>query len=544
MFCKERGGYKVMAEVNMKEEPKDIAIVVLGVEEIANIRQKYDSIPKRDYEDVQKMIAEDFRIYRQGKGKKFVRFIAPRDEIKGFNSVLKKIRRKREEYALKMMASALEVTTDCLLGTKKSKDVEDYLKDYLKDPRVEAVLKELMNLKSVYNFENIEDLIGVKIICPYPSDTAEVISWINDYRGFCVVTPDKEARVETLRGYRGYHYTIKLGGERIFTHSRLTSIGCEVQIKTVNEEAWDAKTHELSYKKEWAIKKELAKHMKLFSDALQVVDEESEILKIQMEEEEEEEEKRRQTAATVYLKTPTVIEYLEKLGYNQQNIQDKKKLIDIANKMDEIVRAQGVNIELCKLAALLALVHNDESMEIRALGYSTTLTNINTSNARAYNVKGSICWALNKLFEAITNTEKAIELAEEQKKAAEALSAEDQKKEVEEVLSAAKINYAYWVGYAYWVDENLKEEARKRRDKALQYLDEFPPDAATQDTKGFLKIVFGETFKEVEEGRKLIREAMFEQATKDQNELACAFYLQHENLALKKLITILNKRKP
>ena len=47
---------------------------------------------------------------------------------------------------LERIAGALGVTTDYLLGAKESKDLEDYIKDYLKDPQVEAILKELQKL--------------------------------------------------------------------------------------------------------------------------------------------------------------------------------------------------------------------------------------------------------------------------------------------------------------------------------------------------------------------------------------------------------------
>lgn len=107
---------------------------------------------------------------------------------------------------------------------------------------------------------------------------------------------------------------------------------------------------------------------------------------------------------------------------------------------------------------------------------------------------------MNKLSESIINAEKAIKLAENHL---------TKNKEVEEALSKAKSNYAYWVGYAYWVeeDEALKEETKRCLEGALKYLDEITPKAPDKDTIGFLKIVFGEDFEEVEEGRKLIREA-------------------------------------
>ncbi len=62
--------------------------------------------------------------------------------------------------------------------------------------------------------------------------------------------PKEKARQERQGGYRGYHFTAypapgSTGG--------WTPLYCEIQIKTIIEEAWDAKTHELVYKRKRAI---------------------------------------------------------------------------------------------------------------------------------------------------------------------------------------------------------------------------------------------------------------------------------------------------
>ncbi len=554
----------------------------LTVEEVAAIKEKYDQILREDYHAVQKAVEDDFQDHRKRKGKKHIRFVIPRDGIKSFDSILKKIKRKREEG------------------------------------------------NPAYNFEDIEDLIGVKLICPYPSDTAEVIKWMKQNPSFRVaphvvftcralgtecsylkrgqtfeevfrdaiehtkhlhsihsIPSDKvkeavkdEARVDHPRGYKGYHYTITVAGDYVRKFPTWEDKKCEVQIKSILEEAWDAKTHEVSYKKEETIKKELIDHVRLLSNALQVVDQESEVLKLQIEEEGERDKIRRRAAAIVYLKRRPVLKLAEELGYTEADLEQKERLLDIATRVDQRARERGVNVELCKLAALLAVMHDDEGMEVRALSYTARVIKEDPASPRNHNGRGTIYWALGRLPEALKFTEEAIKLAEEGKAAGP--------------LLAAKSNFAYYVGYMSWMDEDFKKKARENGylEKALEYLREISKEAHNEDTEGFLKIAFGESFDEVEQGRKLIKGAhekagwvlmcrdmgtgcdhvvrgqtieeviqkAREHATKvhppeqlsldavkpliqNEKEIAETFYFLHENVALKKLLAILNKQR-
>jgi len=555
----------------------------LTVEEVAAIKERYDNILRQDYDHVQAAVENDFQAYRKGKGKKHIRFVIQRDGIKSLDSVLKKIRRKREQ------------------GNPS------------------------------YGFDEIEDLIGVKVICPYPSDIAEVTRWMKQNPSFRVaphivfncadllphcsyvkrgqvfeevirdaiqhvqdahsdhsIPKEKigeavkdEARVEHSRGYKGYHYSITLGGDYMAKFPSWEDKRCEVQIKSILEEAWDAKTHEVSYKREETIKKELVDHVALLSDSLRVVDQESEVLKVQIEEEAERDEIRRRAAAIVYLKRRAVLKLAEELGYGGADLERKEKLVEVATKMDQHAREKGVSLELCKLAGLLAVMHGDEGMEVRALSYTRKIIGQEAGSPRNHNVGGTIYWALGRSREALNCTETALKLAEE----SNALGP----------LRGAKSNLAYYIAYMSWVDEEFKKNARESGylQKALQYMNEISKEAPNEDTEGFLKIVFGESFDEVEEGRILIKGArdkagwvlmcrdletgcnhimrgqtsdeVMEKArehakevhsTKEfsddelkrmiQNEkdVAETFYFLHENVALKKLLAILNKQKP
>lgn len=95
---------------------------------------------------------------------------------------------------------------------------------------------------SNYTITDLDDIIGVRAICGYPSD----IKLIQRY----VAQLDKEGEIRLIgafekklnpSGYRSIHAVLSIPGS-------LSHIKCELQILTILEEAWGYKTHPLTYK--------------------------------------------------------------------------------------------------------------------------------------------------------------------------------------------------------------------------------------------------------------------------------------------------------
>jgi ppGpp synthetase/RelA/SpoT-type nucleotidyltranferase len=133
----------------------------------------------------------------------------------------------------------------------------------------------------------VDDFVGVKVLCPYPTDARQIIRWMRAHAGFRVGPDrDEDARHDKAFGYRGYHFTLDLRGPLLEGNGDLAVLRCEVQIKTMLEEAWDAKTHGLSYKREEDIDPDLLLRMKQLSDALHLLDRQSEAVKLEMQRQE------------------------------------------------------------------------------------------------------------------------------------------------------------------------------------------------------------------------------------------------------------------
>lgn len=100
-------------------------------------------------------------------------------------------------------------------------------------------------------FEQLTDLAGARVVCLYRSDIAKVADII---RAEFVVAEDvdklDELGVDQF-GYGARHFIVRLGktssGAR---YDDLKNLPCEVQIRTVVQDAWAIIQHHMVYKRE------------------------------------------------------------------------------------------------------------------------------------------------------------------------------------------------------------------------------------------------------------------------------------------------------
>lgn len=452
----------------------------LTSEEVLQIREELDELRPR-FEAALEFVASTFTTYRKQAGRFLIRAIIPRDpKIKEFPRILRKVREAKEN----------------------GKDLK------LKD---------------------VGDIIGLKVLCPYPTDVDEVIAWMKSNDMIKVLTPDDAAKKESETGYRGYNFVVTFPEETLQVYPHFRGLKCEVQIKTMLQEAWDAWTHDVVYDPETKEDPEEGhKYLfKLLADDLKSLDEKSKTLKRQIQKEEKNAERRRRAAAVMYFSEAKSL--LADLGVVEAKPLTPRELKEVAGKLEEYLNKNGLSSILCKATMVIGLMQNDPYYENLALQHAESMVRSNPTSAEAYAVKASICWARGEFNDAIRFTEKAIDLIE----AGQTASSRR--------LWEWKGNFAYWVGEAV-LDGTLDTSSAK--DKGIDYMKEIMKDPALStepgfmDTAGFLDIVLGNTREEVDQGRRRIQEAR-KAATGDVAvdvaELAEAFFVKHECIALRKL---------
>lgn len=126
-------------------------------------------------------------------------------------------------------------------------------------------------------FDDITDLAGVRVVCLYPSDLEKIEKII--YREFEVVEKvDKRSLAAVDRiGYSALHYLIRLGNK--FSGARyddLHDLICEIQVRTVLQDAWATIDHHLVYKQRSLIPEELRRRINDLAKVMDKADEQFE----------------------------------------------------------------------------------------------------------------------------------------------------------------------------------------------------------------------------------------------------------------------------
>jgi ppGpp synthetase/RelA/SpoT-type nucleotidyltranferase len=111
---------------------------------------------------------------------------------------------------------------------------------------------EKLSRKSYGNpFDEITDLAGVRVVCLYRSDIPRLEAIVNSE--FAVIEKVDKLRnmSENEFGYGAVHYVVKLGSEaRGARYDDLKNLVCEIQLRTVLQDAWAIIDHHLVYKQE------------------------------------------------------------------------------------------------------------------------------------------------------------------------------------------------------------------------------------------------------------------------------------------------------
>lgn len=130
-----------------------------------------------------------------------------------------------------------------------------------------------------YNcLSEVTDIAGVRVITYYDSDVERVAKIVE--REFCVDAENSINKRDALApdkfGYCSVHYVVSMNEDRLKLpeNKGYAGIKCEIQIRTVLQHAWAEIEHDLGYKSEIAIPKDIRRSFSRLAGLLEVADKE------------------------------------------------------------------------------------------------------------------------------------------------------------------------------------------------------------------------------------------------------------------------------
>ncbi|MFC1893571.1 hypothetical protein ACFLYR_06035 [Chloroflexota bacterium] len=141
-----------------------------------------------------------------------------------------------------------------------------------------------------YNIDDVEDIIGLRLVCVYPSDVGLVLSFLESLHSNGFFDFYRVELQEKDTGYKAYHVNVAL------PEISLKDYKCEIQAVTMLEETWSYKAHDLIYKPSEALSQEQKEQAVILSDMLHACDQQSQVLQKQITKSAEEENQRKELA--------------------------------------------------------------------------------------------------------------------------------------------------------------------------------------------------------------------------------------------------------
>ena len=151
-------------------------------------------------------------------------------------------------------------------------DVINNITSRIKTPN--SIINKMKKKNYEFNYknliENIDDIAGVRIICPLKSDIFTIIDLIEIIPNLRVIETKDFITKPKKSGYSGYHIIVETPVE--FEEKEIF-IKVEIQLRTMAMDFWATNEHKIKYKAKKKLSFFDSKRLKLYARLLYILDE-------------------------------------------------------------------------------------------------------------------------------------------------------------------------------------------------------------------------------------------------------------------------------
>lgn len=148
----------------------------------------------------------------------------------------------------------------------------DHVMSRIKSP--ESILKKMQkdNKKCTYKdmIEDINDIAGIRIICPIKSDVYKIRDYIREFNDIEIIKEKDYIEHPKESGYKSYHIILKVP---IFIGEEESKVKVEIQIRTLAMDFWASLEHKLRYKPNGEINDKVSVELMRCAEDINMLDE-------------------------------------------------------------------------------------------------------------------------------------------------------------------------------------------------------------------------------------------------------------------------------
>lgn len=150
-------------------------------------------------------------------------------------------------------------------------DIIDHINTRIKKP--ESIIKKMQNKNCELTYSqminSIQDIAGVRVICPLKKDIFTIKNLIVNLPGINIVKEKDYVTQPKKSGYSSYHLILDVP---ITLSQKVMYIRVEVQIRTMAMDFWASIEHKAKYKSNGAISKSASKELVKYAKIINKID--------------------------------------------------------------------------------------------------------------------------------------------------------------------------------------------------------------------------------------------------------------------------------
>ena len=152
-------------------------------------------------------------------------------------------------------------------------DVISNINSRIKTP--ESIIKKMKKKNYDLNYKNlisnVNDIAGVRIVCPFKDDIVKVKNVLENNSKLEILEEKDYINKPKISGYSGYHIIaqtpVDIGTEQI------ANVKVEIQIRTMAMDFWSTTEHKIKYKANNKLSKKDSKKMVMYAKMINRMDE-------------------------------------------------------------------------------------------------------------------------------------------------------------------------------------------------------------------------------------------------------------------------------
>ncbi len=185
------------------------------------------------------------------------------------------------ESAIKQIETKLEILNKEYKVTGRRNPIET-IKSRIKSP--DSIAKKLEKKGLAVNFktmtENLQDIAGVRVICPYISDIYNVRDILLKQPDITLIAEKDYIENPKASGYRSLHIVVEIP---VYLSQTEHLIKVEIQLRTIAMDFWASLEHELKYKNEQKIPESVRRELFRVAETIAMTDREMEEIAIELQ---------------------------------------------------------------------------------------------------------------------------------------------------------------------------------------------------------------------------------------------------------------------